>query len=140
MTISTLPARSNLIAAAVETAAGLDRTVQVVQGGDAPVRTTGATLKGLSGLLRCLSDEVSSCGGADCMGRKIEGLRLWVTMDQFNAVEAEAKALREERDRLTAALRQIADGTAIDVQDRFFGDAEGAMRSVRTFAMAAINA
>jgi hypothetical protein len=72
----------------------------------APIETDVSSLRRLSEVVGALVEEVGRCGGVDCMGRSIDGTRLWVTRDRFEAVERRAS-------RLEAALVEIAHAGAL---------------------------
>ena len=40
-----------------------------------------------------LRAELSRCGRENCMGRRVDGVRSWVTLDAHNALRAERDAL-----------------------------------------------
>lgn len=69
---------------------------------EAAVETNVGSLRGLAGVLEALVDDAERCGGLDCMGRSVDGTKLWVTRDRFEEVERRAA-------RLESSLRAIAD-------------------------------
>ncbi|SEN60743.1 hypothetical protein SAMN05192583_3135 [Sphingomonas gellani] len=68
---------------------------------DAPIETNIASLRGLAEVMSSLVDDAHRCGGIDCMGRSVDGVKLWVTRDRFEALERQAV-------RYGAALAAIA--------------------------------
>jgi hypothetical protein len=69
---------------------------------DAIIETNVSSLRGLSEVVSALVEDAGRCGGADCMGRSIDGTRLWVTRDQFQTMESRAR-------KLEAALVEIVE-------------------------------
>ena len=76
-----------------------------------PIETDVRSLRGLSGVIGGLLGEVDRCGGVDCMGRALDGRRLWVTKDRFDAEKARA-------DHAQACLDAILDAVRVD-ESRF---------------------
>lgn len=74
------------------------------------VKTDSATFGAIARMLVELSNHLSGCGGDECMGQSIDGLRLWVTQDRLTMEQARVAFLTEENQRLHGALRVIADG------------------------------
>jgi hypothetical protein len=103
--------KAALVEAAKKAARGMLASTEGKDGA-AAVNTDVRTFRSLAAMLNTLSGEVAQCGGSDCMGRKIDGLRLWVTHDQLTVAQAEAETLRHEIYRLRAALRRIAEEDA----------------------------
>lgn len=69
---------------------------------EAVIETNASSLQGLSEVVIALVEDAGRCGGADCMGRSIDGTRLWVTRDRLEAVDSRAR-------RLEAALVEIVE-------------------------------
>lgn len=70
--------------------------------GDMTIETDVQSLQGLADVISRLLDEVLRCGGEECMGRSIDGVKLWVARDQYLALE-------QLNERHTRALRAIAE-------------------------------
>lgn len=114
-------ARTALLEAAGRASSSLQQSIAAKPPGT-PIETNVESLGGLSTLIDALLADASRCGGVDCLGRAIDGVKLWVTRDQFEAmgkrvVQSEERAARHEAhaSRYKATLRAIAD--AVQTQD-----------------------
>jgi hypothetical protein len=98
--------REELLALAQRTLAALG-TAAASNEGTAPIETNSASLIAIAKVITQMLEDMQACGGAGCMGRAVDGTRLWVTQDRFDVVHAQGIRLR-------AILQQIA---AEDNQD-----------------------
>lgn len=74
---------------------------------ETPIETNAGSLRGLAAVIANLLAEVKACGGPDCMGRSINGVRLWATQDRLDQEIQRAADATERADRYAAALRTI---------------------------------
>ena len=123
-----------LARAAMEIARSMETAIE----GKAPevrVDTDAATFRKIAAILHDLSGQISGCGGTECMGRPIDGVRFWVAQESLRAEQARVAKLSEENDRLKAALRSIADGDLEELRlARLFGEPTGMVHQLRDFA------
>lgn len=68
---------------------------------ETPIKTNAQSLDGLAGLIDALLADTADCGGSDCMGRSVDGVKMWVIRDRLDAAARRAG-------RYEAALRAIA--------------------------------
>lgn len=81
---------------------------------DSPIETDVRSLRGLAEVIDALVEEAKRCGGPDCMGRAVDGVKLWVTQDRL-AIEAERSAAASARlARYEDALRTIGEVQLLD--------------------------
>ncbi|HEU0066390.1 MAG TPA: hypothetical protein VFQ57_04025 [Sphingomonas sp.] len=100
---------------------------------DTMIETNAQSLTALADVIGSLVDEAGRCGGVDCMGRSIDGTRLWVTLDRFDAVERQAKRYEE-------ALRVIASACSATTNELdMLIDWQGTARSLSATARAALD-
>lgn len=95
--------RGQLIDRARQTIAAIGQAVD----GKKPktqVQTDTSTLRAIGELMATMLEDMTACGGAHCMGRTIDGIKLWVTQDRFERVQARNAQLEQ-------ALRSI-DGAS----------------------------
>jgi hypothetical protein len=62
------------------------------------------SFRGIAALLGAVAAESSGCGSSDCMGKMVDGIRFWVTKDQFDAVAQRAAVAENEVERLAAVF------------------------------------
>lgn len=93
--------RAALLATARNAADSLARSV-IDKSDETPIETNIGSLRGLADLIGALVDDARRCGGLDCMGRSIDGTKLWITRDRFEDIERRAALYQ-------AALRTIAN-------------------------------
>jgi hypothetical protein len=74
---------------------------------DVPIETNAGSLRSVAVVMGSLEQEVRRCGGDGCMGRSIDGVKLWVTMDRMATVRAIAESAIDRVKILEAALRAI---------------------------------
>ncbi|MEG3166320.1 hypothetical protein U1701_17160 [Sphingomonas sp. PB2P19] len=65
------------------------------------IQTNAGILLAIGEVMALMLEDLHACDGTQCMGRAIDGMKLWVTQDRFNA--AQKRAVRMED-----ALRRIA--------------------------------
>lgn len=100
---------------------------------DAAIETNAGSLRGLAEVIGALVDEANRCGGIDCMGRSVDGTRLWVTRDRFEEVERRAE-------RHEATLRAIAAAVQPDGGDMdMLIDWQGTARALAAAAQRALD-
>lgn len=68
----------------------------------APIATNAGSLRGVAAVLTELTHEVRRCGGGDCMGRQVDGFKLWVTQDRLDAVQKRLFAAEAALARIVA--------------------------------------
>lgn len=73
------------------------------------------SFRGLATLIAALANEGGRCGGEQCMGRALDGVRFWVAKDQLDAATERAARAEREAARLSAMLTnmKIYDDEAI---------------------------
>ena len=76
------------------------------------IETDVRSLRGMATVIEGLCGEVVKCGGEGCMGRTIDGIRLWVAHDQYQAAQARLALAEARAGQLEAALRGIAEADA----------------------------
>lgn len=81
--------------------------------GEAAIETNVGSLRGLAEVIGALVDEANRCGGIDCMGRSVDGTKLWVTRDRFEEVERRASRYEATLRAIAAAVQ--ADGGEMDM-------------------------
>lgn len=64
------------------------------------------SFRAIATLLGLVAADSSRCGGDDCMGRAVDGIRLWVTKDRLEQSECEVRRLTEA---LTLAELEAGD-------------------------------
>ena len=74
---------------------------------ETPIETNAGSLRGLADVIEALLEEANRCGDIDCMGRSIDGTKLWVTRDRFEEVERRVA-------RAESTLRAIAGAVQSD--------------------------
>lgn len=79
---------ATLAATAREEAA---RMLAASDGHDGHVRIPVAQFRGLAHLLTALGRAAGACGGSECMGAPVNGVRLWVTRDAGDRLVPEAR-------------------------------------------------
>lgn len=127
-----MQARVRLIAAGQRAAESLGQSV-AGRPGEAPIETNVGSLRGLAEVLSALVEDANRCGGVDCMGRSIDGTKLWVTRDRFEAVEQQAVRYR-------AALISIAQaGEASGSEFDMLVDWQGTVRALAQAARHALD-
>lgn len=75
---------------------------------EALIETDARTLRGLLTVVSGLLGEVNRCAGSDCMGRAIDGFRLWTPHARLAAETGRADEATHRAEAAEAALRQIA--------------------------------
>jgi hypothetical protein len=76
------------------------------------IETDVRSLRGMATVIEGLCGEVVKCGGEGCMGRTIDGMRLWVAHDQYQQMKTRLASIEAHVERLEAALRGIAETDA----------------------------
>jgi hypothetical protein len=66
----------------------------------AQMQTDTSTLRAIAELMASMLEDLTACGGANCMGRTIDGFKLWITQDRFERTQARNAQLEQ-------ALRSI---------------------------------
>lgn len=99
---------------------------------DAPIETNAGSLRGLAEVIGALVGEANRCGGVDCMGRSIDGMKLWVTRDRFEEIESRAA-------RYEATLRAIARAAEAGGDMDMLIDWQGTARAMSTSAQQALD-
>jgi hypothetical protein len=105
--------REDLAALAQRAAASLTGSVEGKQDA-APIETNAASLRGIASVIGDLAAEVRRCAGSSCMGRSIDGVRLWVTQDRFDVEKARADHAVALANRYAATLHAIAASAPSD--------------------------
>ena len=103
---TTPPDRNTILAVARRTSETLRASI-LEKPGDMTLETNVQSLQGLADVISFLTDETLRCGGEECMGRSIDGMKLWVTRDRYLELE-------ERASRHASALRAIADAVGSD--------------------------
>jgi hypothetical protein len=123
-----------LVLAAREIARSMEAAVEG-KAAETRVDTDAATFRKIAAVLNGLSTHLSGCGGTECMGRPIDGVRFWVAQERLKAEQARVAMLSEENSRLKTALQSIADGDLEELRlARLFGEPVGIVHQVRDFA------
>ena len=107
----------------------------------AEVGARARTLRAMCDHLSALATEVGYSTRGGCMGSEIDGLRFWVTHDQFKASVARGEWLMMENSRLRAALAAIAEDLDVAEDDwvaRLFTDSVERERHLRDLAATAL--
>lgn len=76
------------------------------------IETDVRSLRGMATVIEGLCGEVVKCGGEGCMGRAIDGMKLWVAHDQYQQTKARLALAEARLEGLEAALRGIAEADA----------------------------
>jgi hypothetical protein len=71
------------------------------------------SFRAIATMLGVMAAEALKCGGEDCMGRAVDGVRLWVTKDRFDQLSARARQNQDEVARLAEELK-LAELQSLD--------------------------
>ena len=102
--------------------------------GDAVIETNVSSLRSLSEVVIALVEDAGRCGGPDCMGRSIDGTRLWVTRDRFETMENRARKLEAALIEIVKAgtLAENEYDMLVDWQGRAGALTQAARRALET--------
>jgi hypothetical protein len=104
------------------------------------IETDVRSLRGVATVIEGLCTEVVKCGGEGCMGRAIDGIRLWVADDQYQQAKARAIEAEARAERLEAALRNIAEADAAALPEvAMFWDWQAAAQCLQQTARNALS-
>lgn len=119
--------RATMLATAERASASLSQSV-TGKPAETVIETNVQSLSGLARVMKVLLEDARACGGVDCMGRTVDGTKLWVTRDRLEAVEQRAQ-------RYEAALRSIASTCADDAGEMdMLVDWQGTARALSALA------
>jgi len=105
-----------------------------------PIATNAGSLRSVATVIDGLSEEVRRCGGDNCMGRAIDGMKLWVTQDRLTQALARADAATARVMMLEDALRRIAEAETASIGGyAMLRDWEAVVANHRQIAQAALS-
>lgn len=58
------------------------------------IETDATTLLAIGEVMALMLEDLHACGGTQCMGRAIDGIKLWVTQNQFDAAHKRAACMQ----------------------------------------------